>query len=385
MPTSATGSWTSYAAHRASRHSGDRRPFVLHALLSLAAGEGRLRRVGCVCDSRAEAACAVAESVGGAGFRKSALLTIEEGVEVMKISLWITSSVIAVASAIRAAVPSSEYIAIDISGGCSATTYPVLEVESAPQGESLQKYKMNFLLLRRVAPGKDLMSVPSPTNRHEVVISKPYYIGVFEITQRQYELITGRNPADDRCPDKAVDFVSWDDIRGEVTDDVAKRKRYEWPVNKEVFHDSFVGRLRAKTSCEGIDLPTESQWVNACLYGMSENALGVDACGKEVFDKGYVMNVEATTLAERVGLHLPNKIGIYDMHGNVYEWCLDKFSRKLTEGKVDPIGTIEHNHEWYVLRGGTVASMGKWYRMKYLRYIGWNLFGFRIVLNTDEP
>lgn len=299
--------------------------------------------------------------------------------------LVVCCSVVAGCSARSGDVFQSEYLAIDISGGCKASTYPVMAVAACPQGKDVEKYKTDFLLLRRVDPGKVLMSVPSPTNRHEVVISKPYYIGVFEITQRQYELVAGRNPAEGRFPAKAVDFVSWNDVRATNSADLAEWARYEWPVRKDVHPDSFVGRLRAKTSCKGIDLPTEAQWVHACMYGMSETALGVDAGGREIFDKGRVMKAEGASEVEEVGLHAPNKIGLYDMHGNAYEWCLDKFSKNWTGETIDPVGPMDKaNDEWYVLRGGTFASKGEWFRMKYVRNIGWNRFGFRIVLNIDE-
>ncbi len=230
------------------------------------------------------------------------------------------------------------------------------------------------------------MAGPAHTNRHEVILTKPYYIGVFEVTQRQYELVMGRNPAKDRVPDKAVDYVSWDDIRGTNSKDVVERRKYEWPASREVAAESFVGRLRAKTSCVGIDLPTEAQWEYACRYGMSENALGVDEHGEEVFDKGRAGNLGEKAAVERVGTHLPNKLGIYDMHGNAYEWCLDKFGDSCRTGEVDPVGpnSYANSEDFHVLRGGTCASSGKFCRMKYVREIGWNRFGFRIALTSTD-
>jgi formylglycine-generating enzyme required for sulfatase activity len=279
-----------------------------------------------------------------------------------------------------------EYIEIDISGGQSAPSYPIRPVDAGLSPNWSKKYKTDFLLLRRVGPGKFQMTGSSPTNRHEVVLTKPYYIGVFEVTQRQYELVMGRSPAADQVPDKAVDNVSWDDIRGTNSEDIAARSKYEWPVSREVAADSFVGRLRAKTFCVGIDLPTEAQWAYACGYGMSENALGVDENGVEVFDKARTGNLGEKVAVERVGMHLPNKLGIYDMHGNVYEWCLDKFGESWRAIEIDPVGPncYGNSEDFHVLRGGTYASSGRWCRMKYVREIGWDRFGFRIALTIIE-
>jgi formylglycine-generating enzyme required for sulfatase activity len=119
---------------------------------------------------------------------------------------------------------------------------------------------------------------------------------------------------------------------------------------------------------------------------MSENALGVDENGVEVFDKARTGNLGEKVAVERVGMHLPNKLGIYDMHGNVYEWCLDKFGESWRAIEIDPVGPncYGNSEDFHVLRGGTYASSGRWCRMKYVREIGWDRFGFRIALTIIE-
>ena len=159
-------------------------------------------------------------------------------------------------------------------------------------------------------------------------------MGVFEVTQRQYELVMGENPSwfkdDGRKP---VERVSCDNIRG---DNLGRR----WPMSNEVDDDSFLGRLRRKTGlC--FDLPTEIQWEYVCRAGTQGEFDGetdpsvMDKLGrhngnggripdpKGVKDeKGNIKIIDAGSAV--VGSYRPNPWGLYDMHGNVWEWCLDR-------------------------------------------------------------
>ena len=138
------------------------------------------------------------------------------------------------------------YYVIDLSGGTSASSYPVTTLATPPGGVWSDEYKTTKLVLRRIEAGAFKMN-----GSYDVTISHPFYIGVFEVTQKQYELVTGNNPSYYKGDARPVEYVSWNTIRG-------KSDTYNWPNVKTVEVNSFIGRIRAKTGLS-LDLPTEAQ------------------------------------------------------------------------------------------------------------------------------
>ena len=136
---------------------------------------------------------------------------------------------------------------------------------------------------------------------HKVTLTQPFYLGVYEVTQEQYERVMGKNPSNFKGPQNPVEKVSWDDAVEFC------RKLSELPEEKA------AGRIYR--------LPTEAEWEYACRagtttkysFGDSESELGEYGW----FDK----NSDRKT--HPVGQKQPNKWGLYDMHGNVWEWCSD--------------------------------------------------------------
>ena len=249
------------------------------------------------------------------------------------------------------------YMVIDLSGGTSATSFPVKYLQTVPEGGWTKEYKTNKLVLRRVEAGEFVMGSPDdepghqwypyPEDRHKVTLMKPFYVGVFEITQKQWNLVVG-HPAQawgwyDVGDARPADNITYNDIRG---DNLGS----QWPSSSSVDSSSFIGVLRAKTGKDCIDLPTEAQWEYACRAGTTTalnsgkgltNANGKDAnmdeVGRYSYDEddgngGY--NSGTTT----VGSYLPNNWGLYDMHGNVCEWCLDWTTSDRLIDETDPVG-----------------------------------------------
>lgn len=208
------------------------------------------------------------------------------------------------------------YCVIDLSAGVNAATYPVTYLSDIPSGGWTEEYKRKKLVLRLIEPGTFKMN-----GNDDVILTKPYYIGVFEVTQAQYGLVSGYYPSyyekDNRRP---VEDVSWNQIRG--NSDI-----HNWPNVKTVADNSFVGRIRSRTGLP-VDLPTEAQWEYACRAGTtSRYNNGGDTEGDLKVLGRYSGNCkdgrggysEHTT----VGSYAPNDWGLYDMHGNVWEWCLE--------------------------------------------------------------
>lgn len=254
------------------------------------------------------------------------------------------------------------YMVVDLSGGVDALSYPVSYLSSVPAGGWTDEYKTTKLVLRLIPPGTFMMGSPSDElghNRsnketiHQVKLTRPFYIGVFEVTQKQWQLVMGDTPSDYKGDGRPVEQISFDMIRGSVNGAA-------WPTHNQVDANSFMGRLRSKVNML-FDLPTESQWEYACRAGTSTainngkpltndqtcpNMAEVARYGSNNNDGkgGYSQH---TT----VGSYLPNVWGLYDMHGNVAEWCLDWFVDNWGgDPLVDPVGKTSGTFR--VVRGG---------------------------------
>ncbi len=247
------------------------------------------------------------------------------------------------ACAALGACGASTYYVIDLSRGPNATSYPMEILDGEPAGGWTTEHKTTKLVLRRIDAGTFRMC-----NQVDVTLTRPFFIGVFEVTSAQYAKVMGGSG--DACPKSGI---SYNAIRGNSS-------TYAWPSSANVDSSTFVGKLREKTGIPTIDLPTEAQWEYACRAGTTseynnggntENdlkQLGRYA-GNGDDERGGGEHYYTETI---VGSYLPNAWGLYDMHGNVREWCID-YNGSLTGG-VDPVGEASGN--WRVMRGGGYDS-----------------------------
>ena len=273
----------------------------------------------------------------------------------------------------RLAAAQPKYLVIDLSGGPGAGSYPWETLSEAPAGGWTDEHKTTKLVLRHIPAGKFLMG--SHTNElgrsdtedlHEVTLTQRFYIGSFPVTQRQWELVMGTLPSHfnnaQYYATRPVEHVSYEMIRGST-------QGAQWPSNNNVDASSFLGVLRAKTSLTA-DLPTEAQWEYACRAGTTHAALNSD---KNLTDTTQCPNVTevgrkgvghqsyqscATNYGTAaVGSYRSHKWGLYDMHGNVWEWCLDWHASRLgTSAVTDPKGNARDTDYGRVVRGGSYKS-----------------------------
>jgi formylglycine-generating enzyme required for sulfatase activity len=168
-----------------------------------------------------------------------------------------------------------------------------------------------------------------------------------------------------------------------------------WPQSSEVYPDSFVGRLRAKTGLTTLDLPTEAQWEYACRAGTTtalnsgNDLLAFTECpnmsevGRYYYNHpgGFSNSQDVSTDGgtAKVGSYLPNGWGLYDMHGNVTEWCLDWYE-DYHDPTVDPVGAasgssrVARGGDWnnYAMRCRSATRTGGTPSVRY------TTFGFRL-------
>ena len=244
------------------------------------------------------------------------------------------------------------YCIIDLSAGPTATNYPVSYLAAEPKGGWTDEYKTTKLVLRRIEPGTFIMGEDQTNESHRVTITKPFYIGVFEVTQKQYELVAGEKPSKHKGDTRPVETVSYKTIRG-------SKEGVLWPISPALDTYSFLGKFSARTGLE-FDLPTEAQWEYACRAGTtSKFNNGGDSMKKDMAKKLGRNKASGGQLEHHavVGSYLPNAWGLYDMHGNVIEWCRDRCG-KLSYG-TDPKGSSE----------GSPLDTGRTWRGG-----GWNTF-----------
>ncbi len=235
-----------------------------------------------------------------------------------------------------------KYCIVDLSAGHSTLSYPISYLTDEPKYGWTEEYKTTKLVLRLIEPGTFKMSgrAGDRWTEYDIRLTKPYYIGIFEVTQKQYNLVAGENPSCYMGDRRPVENVSYKELRG----------LYNWPTDKRL-PTGFLGKLIKRTG--GIfDLPTEAQWEYACRAGTEsrfnnggdteEDLALLGRYGGNVADGrgGYSEHTE-------VGSYLPNNWGIYDMHGNVWEWCRDWVWNSPNEDMVDPLGKESGSERCY--------------------------------------
>jgi len=208
------------------------------------------------------------------------------------------------------------------------------------------------IVLRRIPAGSFKMG---PGVNIPVTLTKEFYMGVFEVTQEQWKRVYGTEPSlSVSNAANPVECVAYDEIRGS-----AAQGGGGWPTNANVYALSFAGKFMTKTGLAGFDLPTDAQWEYACRAGTttyyndgvsasaSPNIL--NGLGWWSGNSGTVGNPGGQT--HPVGQKRPNAWGLYDMHGNAIEWCLDWSATLPTAPAPDPAGPVSGTAR--VLRSGS--------------------------------
>jgi formylglycine-generating enzyme required for sulfatase activity len=265
---------------------------------------------------------------------------------------------------------SYNYLVLDLSGGTNTATYPASYLSAVPAEGWTDEYKTTKIAFRRIPAGTYMMGSPvgelgreNGEPQHQVTLTQPFYIGVFEVTQRQWERVMGTWPSYFKNANyrdtRPVEYVNQRTIRG-------NNVGTNWPAHGNVDADSFMGRLRARTGW-AFDLPTEAQWEYACRAGTGtalntgynltsgQEDTHMSEVGRYWFNGGQGGSngdVDTSLGTTTVGSYIPNAWGLYDMHGNVWEWCLDWSAVYPAGAATNPPGPASSPYTSRVYRGG---------------------------------
>ncbi|MEI6233891.1 MAG: SUMF1/EgtB/PvdO family nonheme iron enzyme [Planctomycetota bacterium] len=214
--------------------------------------------------------------------------------------------------------------------------------------------------LVRIPKGTFTMGDKDDGPAHEVTITKDYYMGKYHVTQEQYQAVMGTNPSRFKGDQNPVEEVSWDDAV------------------------AFCAKL-SQLSGKQIELPTEAQWEKACRAGTTTKFYTGDS-DEDLARAGWY-DKNSDDKSHPVGQKVSNSYGLYDMHGNVWQWCKDWYTSYNAGAQTDPTGPTTGTTR--VLRGGSwgyyPSRCRSAYRGSFTPDFRLNLIGFRIVLPLDFP
>ena len=218
--------------------------------------------------------------------------------------------------------------------------------------------------MRLIQPGEFVMGDKSwgPSKPlHRVRITKPFFLGVYQVTQREWEKVMGSNPSNFKGEDLPVESVSWEDCQ------------------------VFIKKLAALEPGVKYRLPTEAEWEYACRAGSTGNFCFGDDEARLGEYAWYSGNSDNKT--HPVGEKKPNAWGLYDIHGNVWEWCWnwwdDKYYERCAKQGVvaDPSGPETGSSRLY--RGGSwdydAVDCGSGYRYWDEPVMRWYYLGLRLA------
>ena len=241
------------------------------------------------------------------------------------------------------------------------------------------KHLISSIPFQRIKKGKFVMGSPfsergrdSDENQRSVEITRPFEIMEKEVTQYQWMLVMGKNPAEfkskddcddyenDMCPNNPVESVSYDDVQNFIK----RINDFLELTNCDGTPDSQMGCYR---------LPTEAEWEYSVRADTTlAYSFGDDPSELKDF-AWYLDNAKGRT--HKVGMKKANPWGLYDVHGNVWEWVQDSYAKKLPGGK-DPLNNFDR---YRLIHGGDLKISAQ-----YLHSVFYNITPVRLSESTES-
>lgn len=259
------------------------------------------------------------------------------------------------------------------------------------KAEIKEQFKNEFEMTFQLVPaGSFIMGSPlaepgrnQDEEQHKVSFDKPFYMQTTEVTQKQWQLITGKDLSEHAKsfsygwalkgvgPDFPMYLVSWGDIQ------------------------NFIEQLNSKQNKGQYRLPTEAEWEYACR-AKSQSPFGVgngndfdaniaNVLGASPYGNG--LELDSLNKAAKIASYPPNAWGLFDMHGNVMEWTQDSYTTLSTQAVTNP--TNQTSDSYKVIRGGSWSQLSKFARSAYRTKRPQNMrlpdAGFRLVFEPTTP
>ena len=263
--------------------------------------------------------------------------------------------------------------------------------EAVPLGVTNELYKTRKIVMRRIHATGVRWRMGSPSTEsgrqanetlHEVTLSNDYYMAIYPFTQGQYKELTGSEAGTYARSKNRLNYL-WRPCEGFANPKCpfSSVRGGDWPAGgrEGVAANTVADKLRKRTGQDTFDLPTEAQWEFACRAG-TRGPYNNDGPYTEAnfltlgWEQGegksyYGDTTDATE--QPVGFLLPNAWGLYDMHGNVIELCLDWYQADLgTAAVIEPVGpTSDVSGLGRVTRGGGMAGLWTKSRSAYRSYL----------------
>ena len=271
----------------------------------------------------------------------------------------------------RQTVTISEGQTASISGSLTSSTSSSTANTLSSSGSSLSsnaltisvKNGINIEMVKVEAGSFDMGATPEvkkPADRekpvHRVTLTNNYYIGKYEVTQALWQAVMGSNPSNFKGDDLPVEMVTWNDCQ------------------------DFISKLNAMTG-KRFRLPSEAEWEYAARGG--NKSRGYQYIGSNTIGDVAWYGDNSGSKTHAVGTKQPNELGIYDMAGNVFEWCQDWYGSYNSSPQVNPTGAASGSRR--VDRGGSWLNLA-WncrtsYRDESASCCCDSILGFRLVLS----
>lgn len=240
-----------------------------------------------------------------------------------------------------------------------------LQPAMALESKSFQGIRFILIQLGCFAMGND----KKPTERtviespsHHVCIEKAFYLSETEVTQKQWEDVMGKNPSKVKGENRPVDRVSWNDVQ------------------------DYISSLNKKDGVALFRLPTEAEWEYAAKAGSNDDySFGNDASSLGQY--AWFGNLGYKGSSHEVGLKQPNGWGLYDMHGNVWEWVQDWYDPDYYKNSPEKNPAGPGTGKYKIYRGGSwvgkTDTLRSNVRFSALPVTRTHDLGFRLVRQVD--
>ncbi|MDR2790787.1 MAG: formylglycine-generating enzyme family protein [Campylobacteraceae bacterium] len=239
-----------------------------------------------------------------------------------------------------------------IFGGCSE------------KKQELSKTYTNGIGMKFVLINAGSFMMGSESEKREITLAESFYLGATEVTQEQWEKVMNSNPSKTKAAANPVDSVSWYDVK------------------------AFLSKLNALENTTNYRLPTEAEWEYAAAAASNDTySFGSDEAELRKYAWYYNKNDNKKLLsAQAAGQKMPNQWGLYDMHGNVWEWVETVYNKDFyAKNKID---TIANTGNANIIKGGSAYNSAEFLRssvrvLQPSSYKADNL-GFRIAVTIKN-